>query len=211
MMFLILTFVAGTVMAADIVLKDKEADVEMMNPSQDIVELRLNSGDGRIVMQITTAGEAVTEEMFEYEGSKRKMVTVEYAPVAGLAIDSDNNQATGDTPHAFHDHVNGFEWVVTVVVCADRKSKGNNTQDCEGAWNWDVLGAKANVELMTRTGELKIENLTPGQVKGRVITVVIPYSKIGVSAGDTVRLYPMEKVYPAEVETPFEPVLLKLQ
>jgi hypothetical protein len=152
--------------------------------------------------------------MDQLEDPPKEELNVSVGKLLLLSIDSDNNDATGDTPLLpGHDHVKGFEWSVGVTVCSVEKEDTKVTNYCNpGGYN--TIAAIPRVDFVRHNSNIfEDDQIFGGEVKGSVVKVQIPYVKIGVSAGKTIRIYAIENALPTinTFDKRFEPVELKLE
>lgn len=161
------------------------ASGDKMRDARAVAEIGLHASDGKIVVESRTLGPAYIEA-----GGGEAVVT---GPLFTLAIDSDNDPATGKSPPFVHD-IKGVEWQVKVEVCGYETSQAQPTaQHCvHGAWGQNLAGATARVTLRDLadpgSGEEIVETVTV-PAPGRAVHFEIPYERIDAKPGDSLRVH----------------------
>ncbi|MGA8278979.1 MAG: hypothetical protein WB784_12445 [Rhodanobacteraceae bacterium] len=176
----------ASVHGAEVVVTNADHPVasgDRMGDAQKVVELRLESGNGMLVAAAKTPGSRFID------------IAGETAVVTGklfaLAFDRDNNDSTGGSPKFAHS-VKGIERQVAIEVCADEKGKPVEPHCVNGFWANNLGGAHTRVTVDDLADSTSDEVTFEGgkvTAKDDEIRVEIPYTRLGVSAGDTIRVY----------------------
>lgn len=193
------------VLSDEVVLQDADAIAPTDDAWRDsgmLAEVRLRSGNGRLLVNATSVGPPL--------GEVAGGLVVFAGELFSLAIDTDNNPATGTTAR-FAIHVDGVEWQPAVHICADRKTDAATVQRHCGHGLYDSAEAVSVVKLRNLLDSTAPETeCACGEINGSMVQIKIPYESIGVSAGDVIRIYVIGSGIDGVTRQRFESAMLTL-
>lgn len=174
---------AASAWCAPIVLHDAgvHASGDKMGDAQKITELRLDSGSGKLSVSATLAASPYIKV-----GGDSAVVT---GKVLTVAIDADSDPGTGMSVAFAHD-VKGVESQIDVKVCAEEQ--GAAKPHCtNGMWGRKLKGGIALAVAAGKPGAAAAAPLARTGIpdQGDTFNVQIPYARLGLTAGKSIRIY----------------------
>jgi hypothetical protein len=203
LLFVSLIFAQSPKPVATVDLTDPAGDVKDKT-GKDIVKVSLSS-DGKSIKAAVTLKDDISKSISE---------TMAPGKVLEMYFDTDLKDVTGGKP--MWGEKKGFEFVSTLLGCIDYEG---GSSACAGGAGTKIksLFSVTETEKFTKTGEGNTDSidhfwdLPKVPVSGNKIEGTLPYEKIGVKSGQTIRVVLRESDGGYEDKSFFPDVLLILK
>jgi len=187
-----------------VTLKDAAGDVRGGKDNLDVVEVGLDSDGKNLLISATMAGDLATLMKDRMPGEALRVF-----------IDTDDNPATGGAVD-WADERKGYDAVVMVESCV----KYAQGEACMGGLSGPATGLFSSFDLKTwkKTadgGSFDMQFMSmsgaKGSSAGRTLKVSVPYDKLGLHAGQAVRVAVREQDGPFDKSAVLPDARLKLK